>query len=1002
MGLGAKDFAVWVMRYAAGRFDPLSQIRRPSSISEESFPPDNDDQFIVFSSAEGVDRSDQGALLDFYRKKGYLPAPVGHFEDARLRTMRRYGLHETERKESINRICALAKAYFKTDVVIITLVFNDKQVLAAESGWVEVDPSLDEPLREIALTPSLCTHAMLRTEPEENEVFLVPDASKDWRFKENPQTVKHGGGLAFYAAASIHLPSAGPPSPGEPAFTARDEPDLPATLPVGSICLVDSTPRGDSGFTAEDRQVLINLAAMVAHEFQLGRESQRRATEAAQSQFLAAFVSNALINEDSTKPFAAPSTVASYLNKGKARAAAKAAEAHRPAPSPLVPSTDANPTPSSSTETVTSSLPSSSSSLPPPPAQFQIPTETLCGLTGASSAAILDVRAYRCPMPPPPRAPNGAPASPVAERRPQVAKTVIDGGAANGSQLGKIYLMGEAGRVDWTQLLKEEHAKVGATVIDGLRALYDGGEAEGSSLSGVHSPWADLLGEQGHATSVTPIYDVDGSPALVIVLGSDAPGFAFDAADRAFVEGVGAVAVGALVRQRAVQADQAKLSFVSQISHELRTPIHGVVSQVELIREFSTPKQLITLSPFLDVADICLESLRDVLDDVLDLGKLANQSSQEAKSAYKRALVKGDLAQLAEDVTKATWVRKRRTDLVSIDNVTGAPHVPPGKVDVVLEVQDRLGGWTAWLDTGGMRRVLLNVLGNALKFTQKGQVKLTLREAPVPEGKVATSSRRKVQLIIADTGKGMSEDFLREGKLFTPFVQEDSFANGAGLGMSISLAIVERMGGKMEVTSSLGEGTTMKITLPLEFCALTPGVVYPHIHNYHSTSSPAPSQPASAAPDVKVLVADDNPLARNILTKLLSGKRVAFEQAADGVEAVQRFAEGGGSFNLALLDVQMPRMDGIEAAFEMRKIEEQHGWARARIVALTGLSTEQDMAKAGVLNGHTGPCDGWLVKGGKSLRTVMTEVTNLQAVLEAERSATPGTSPETSPVLAQA
>ena len=1157
--------------YAAGEFDPLSQVCRPATIAEETTG-SSQDQFTILSADDVVDRSSEGSLLDFYLKKGYLPGPTGQHEEARLRTMRRYGLDQSVRRESMNRICSLAKAFFKTNVVIITLLFDDKQILAAESGWVEVNPALDEPLREIDLTPSLCTHAMLRTDPDENEVFLVPDASKDWRFKENPQTLKHGGGLAFYAAASISLPTGGPPVPGESRPPSPEDPDLPDKLPVGSICLVDSRPRAAEGFSLEDRQVLTTLAAQAAHEFQLGRESQRRATEAAQSQFLSAFVSNALINDDMSAVFAAPSTVASHLDKH---------QPFRPAPSPLV---SAEPSPdssaNSSTETVTSSQPSSTSSIPLPPAQFQIPAESLCALAGASSAAILDVRAYQCPMPPPPPSttPTGVPASPINQRRAQTTKTVIDGASTNGSTLGKIYLMGEAGRVDWTGLLKSEHAKVGRTMTDGLLAHYQGAQNEGSTYSGTHSPWADLLGGQGLATSVTPIFDVDGSPALIIVLTSDLPGFQFDPADRNFIEGVGAVAVGALVRQRAVQADQAKLSFVSQISHELRTPIHGVVSQVELIREFSSPSQLITLSPFLDVADICLESLRDVLDDVLDLGKLANQSSAEAKSAYRRALVKGDLAQLAEDVAKATWVRKRRTDLVSVDNVTGMPHTPTGKVDVILQVEDRLGGWIAWLDTGGMRRVLLNVLGNALKFTTKGHVKLIIREVPLSEGRAATSSRRKIQLIVADTGKGMSEEFLREGKLFTPFVQEDSFANGAGLGMSISLAIVERMGGKMEVSSALGEGTTMKITLPLEFCSLTPGVVHPHIHNYHSTSSPAPSRksslsregitytsrvisdelgalfdpgvgklvtpfvekeafdfgaavnaaqnsltgtrlgripsikrkvsrarlrempttptreeadlvdevaklsvsqaigspargltprltasaggtsgsyfhgaadpavssavssdpgwvgnasslptptqetvapqkpvpapvpilapvaaslPVSAAPDVKVLVADDNPLARNILTKLLSGKRVAFEQAADGLEAIERFAEGHGSFNLALIDVQMPRCDGIEAAFEMRKLEEQHGWPRARIIALTGLSTEQDMAKAGVLPGHSGPCDGWLVKGGKSLRTVMTEVANMQALLEAEQGESPEATPEGSPVVAQ-
>jgi signal transduction histidine kinase len=207
-------------------------------------------------------------------------------------------------------------------------------------------------------------------------------------------------------------------------------------------------------------------------------------------------------------------------------------------------------------------------------------------------------------------------------------------------------------------------------------------------------------------------------------------------------------------------ADKAKLAFVSQISHELRTPLHGVAVSFLLFLLFSahelmgsprppesagthprvflpspTPPtrafsprssplhtpliipSILPQTPMLDVADICLESLRDVLDDTLDYAKFSN-SNPDTEAAQRSALTRHDLAQLAEDVTKATWVRKRRTDLASVDYHgpgRGMPSPAISNVDVVLEVEERRDGWTAWIDVGGMKRVLLNLLGNSLK-----------------------------------------------------------------------------------------------------------------------------------------------------------------------------------------------------------------------------------------------------------------------------------------------
>lgn len=169
----------------------------------------------------------------------------------------------------------------------------------------------------------------------------------------------------------------------------------------------------------------------------------------------------------------------------------------------------------------------------------------------------------------------------------------------------------------------------------------------------------------------------------------------------------------------------------------------------------------------LDVCDVCLESLRDVLDHTLEYAKFSGTVPDE--EVVRRAFVVGDLARLAEDVTKATWVRKRRIDLVAADgsdakgsSVSQGANALTNDVDLILEVYDRRDGWNALIDTGGLKRCLLNWLGNALKWTTHGHVKLSLREASAQEGAMVKCRARQQAVIIevTDTGKGMEESFV--------------------------------------------------------------------------------------------------------------------------------------------------------------------------------------------------------------------------------------------------
>ncbi|GAA5870966.1 hypothetical protein JCM3774_003491 [Rhodotorula dairenensis] len=1015
------------------------------------------------SSLPSLSAITASTLLEFYKRKGHFPSPPGPFEEERLRLAHKYGLDQPVRRQAIDRICALAKAYFKTKTVVISLTFDDHQVLGAEKGWGGEEPGLDVPPRPLTMEPAFCTHAMLSSYRDPKAVFLVADADRDWRFKGNPYSVGNGGGVAFYAAANVNLPV--PTQERKKQNSGSSRRPLPATLASGAVCLIDPVPRAPETFSTEDRQVLTDFADMISLEFQRGYEQRRREEESQQSDFIGRFLRQALVLP--TQPSVVQSALRAEASDGDAVFKTAAREIRR--------------------------------------------------LTHAGSAAILDLRAYKAASPPVALTSGGP-----FEQEPTVGTDPYQNGTRPGfsrestfrgrqrqrsaeapspatwdpdlGARGFVTVLSSDGDFDWAGSEEASEALARAT-DETLQAYYAHGAAspeESTVDASAFVAHGALSSSTGGASIAVPVFDDDGTPILLIVLTSGEKWFTFEPVDRQFVSSVGAIVVGSMLRQRALEADQAKLRFVGHVSHELRTPLHGCTSQIDLIREFASPQELRKLAPLLDAADVCLESLSDVLNDTLDFSKLTNTASlspTEVAAQQMRALIPTDLQSLIEGVTKSVWVRKRRVDVVSASVDGGQALHEQEDVDLILEVEERDTGWRAMADVGGLKRCLLNIVGNSLKFTRAGSVKITVRDAglipsvhrlkysPPLEEEV---ERRLVTFTVTDTGIGMSDDFVKDRKYLTPFVQADPFVSGAGLGLSIVDSIVRRMGGKLEVTSRLGIGTTMTISLPLDIIisktarqSLQPdgmrrqttqrnisrelAQMIPQRNQAESngistmdfetavhstqeslrteaapkrplrpvltrqtseradqealvvdvakltfskavttpngTSVPMrdPLAPAEAAaseqaaseeaarPSFRVLIAEDNPISRNILIKLFTGKGIPFSAAEDGQEALDLFEAGEGTYKLFLADIQMPRLDGIAASRAMRKLESERGWSRCHIIALTGLN-EADLQKT---VGKEGPFDSWLVKGGKSLRAILDAVYALQETLGA-------------------
>ncbi|KWU45832.1 hypothetical protein RHOSPDRAFT_16030 [Rhodotorula sp. JG-1b] len=499
---------------------------------------------------------------------------------------------------------------------------------------------------------------------------------------------------------------------------------------------------------------------------------------------------------------------------------------------------------------------------------------------------------------------------------------------------------------------------------------------EGGDGGRVATALAAFLPDDTSAVITAPLFDHEGVPALCIVVGSQSPHFQYEPSDQRFVRNVGGVLIAGLLQEKILQADQAKLRFVGHVSHELRTPIFAIGSQLELIRDLAEPEAMTTIGPLLDVAETCLTSLREILDDTLDYTKLNNRGGD-----VTAAVASVDLDALLVDVVRSCWTKSRR--LATIHK-----EYSPDQLDVVFK-STLPAGLRANVDVGGLKRVLVNLLANSLKFTSNGTITLSaFMDEALPDGK------RMFRFECSDTGRGMEPGFMRD-HLYTAFKQADPFAPGAGLGTSIADNIVRRMGGTLRYESTLNVGTTATVSVPLEATLPPAGAVKRSvIRNLtdeletlfspralvigavdavagkvpRSRTKPVPAQ-SPQLQQVRALVVDDNSVARKVYCTYLRSKGVDFVDAADGEEAVKLFRQHRP--NLVWCDIQMPGMDGIEATRRMRECEVSDERPPARIIAVSGLDSTLGEHSTVLSSGQV---DKWLVKGGATLRALGTDL----------------------------
>lgn len=343
--------------------------------------------------------------------------------------------------------------------------------------------------------------------------------------------------------------------------------------------------------------------------------------------------------------------------------------------------------------------------------------------------------------------------------------------------------------------------------------------------------------------------------------------------------------------------------FFSAMSHDMRAPLNGIIGMAELAELHKEDKNLVF--DYIQKIKASGKQLLTLINDILEMARLDNGKVEHLQETFDMTQVVREIGEMFS--AQAELEQKFFSLQLGLEpvNVSG--------------------------DLQGLHQILNNVLSNALKYTPKG-------------GKISFMVRREqdknnrafFSFIVQDTGCGMTDKFLE--KIYTPFERDSRFGvpkvTGTGLGMAIVKSLVERLEGTIHISSKVDEGTCVLISLPF--------MLVPEQPKPHTKDAPKLKDFAGS----KVLVADDNDISMEIITELLTMNGLKVLPAANGREAVEQFANAPeGSVQMVLLDVQMPELDGCEAARQIRQLPRRDA-ASVPILALTGNSSSEDVEAA--------------------------------------------------------